>query len=271
VFHTEAIYDALTFERLIQFCREYDHLSHKRVICVIIPPSNPLIRQKVDELSGGEAEFIKRLMELKQHADIGYHGHFFLDVEAVEVPQSRMLCNNFLQAEFEKQVGRDLNWFVKNDLSHHGLYSAGWWFFHPTLARLLIQNDFHLDFSISPHPWLYNHFSRKLFKKYRIFPGEPFAFRTKKGRQILCIQNLIGCHESPFPQDFVRHVRKNLDPNHLHVTGVLHSHDYSLMKYYQHTMDCLRYLKNTGCVEFLGAQDFADRASKKVLDLEEME
>lgn len=263
VLHTEAIYDPWVFERLRHFCIRFREITGQKPCCVVIPGNSPLIYKA----SSRPDEYVECLHALAAFAVLGYHGHYFLDPSAALQPENRILHSNFLTTTVERQFRDEINWFQTHGFAPPKIYSAGWWVFHPRLVELLVETGFTLDFSISSYPWLYNQFSRQLIRDHGLLPGEAARLRVPGKGEILCVQNIMGCHETPFPQDLVRSLKKHLKPELSAVRGVFHSHDYTLLTHAQNTLDCLEYLSQEPGVEFVDVEDFAKLVDTRVISL----
>jgi hypothetical protein len=262
VVHTEAVWDAGVFTRLLGFCRAYRALTGLRATCVLMTGVNPLVRQEMSRHGVDEAEYRERVGRLAEEARLGYHGHFWFRREDVGRPEAEIMWNNYLRTAVEEQFRADLEWFAASDVSHHGIYAAGWWFVNRDFHRLLIARDFIADFSCSKSPWFRNQYYHRLMLAHSIRCGEPF--RVVAGdRSLLCIQNLIGCHQTPFPQDFVRNLTALMDPGYREMIGVVNAHDFDLDP--GHTLACLDYLAGTGWVTFADADGLVREGRARAL------
>ena len=77
IFHTERIYDAAVFSRLLTFCKEYQAITGKRALCTIMPPVSLRGNDEMQKASVLENVFIENLKTLQTVADLGFHGHFW--------------------------------------------------------------------------------------------------------------------------------------------------------------------------------------------------
>lgn len=250
IFHTEKIYNDAIFNKLILFCKEYNLLTGAKPICSLIPPTNFLLKEEMDKCGFSEKDFVTRVKVLSQFSTIGYHGHFYLDNKAEYY--NAIHCNNYKYFDLKQQFSDDINWFEINDISHNGIYAAGWWFMNNDLFKLLIENDFKYDFSFSQAKFFYNQFSCLFMNENKIKFGDSFFLTdNNKINKLLCIQNFIGMHNTKYPQDFERIMNsllpKNVDSNNS-IVGVVNSHDYSLD--FPNTLNCIKYLLTYSNVTF---------------------
>ena len=255
VFHTERIYDARVFDQLMTFCRAYKQLTGKRATATLIPPTNLRLRYELSKAGFPEAAFIDRARALADVSTLGYHGHYWLDEDAYtraapktngRVQQLEMRRGQFLQAPFKRQFHRDLAWFEQNDLPHNNAYAAGWWTMNEWIVEALFEYGFRVDYSISKSPWFQSEFAAEQLARHGLRTGEVFAMHnaeTPEDRGLVFVQNLIGCHTTPFPEDFVRVLNRFL-PAGGTVTGVVNSHDYDLHPTF--TLRCLERLSKKG-------------------------
>ena len=247
IFHTEKIHDDSLFRQLVEFCIQFRRMTGAQPICTIIPPTNLLLKQELLEARFTEDQFVNRLQELSEVATLGYHGHFYLNSDPDYI--NAIHCHSFNRNNLDSQFNRDIEWFASNGISTNRIYAGGWWFINKELVQLLADSGFEFDFTSSRLKYYYNHYSTMVMNRGNIEAGESFYLDTRNGRMILCIQNFITCHDSPFPQDFVRNMKSLLSPNSdkMAVTGVVNSHDYDLQ--FDNTIRCVDYLlKNTSVV-----------------------
>ncbi len=249
IFHTERIYEDEVFSKLTLFCKSYYELTGAKPICAVIPPTSLHIKNGLEDFGFSEDQFVERLHILSSLSTIGYHGHFYLKESLAEY--NAIHCNNANASDISKQFTKDLNWFAKHQINHNGIYAAGWWFFNQTILDLLIKNGFEYDFSFSQAPYFYNQYSVKVMQDHDIDPGEPFLLKMPDNPSpITCIQNFIGLHNTPFPQDFNRNFEKLYEGKRVKpiTIGVVNAHDYDLS--YTHTLACIKHLMNHNKVQF---------------------
>jgi len=227
IFHAEQLHNDLYFNQMLAFCKDFKNLTGAKPVATIAPPTNKLLQKQLEDASFNPTDYPKRVRLLAQHAAIGYHGHFYQN----NSPEyfNGMHCNQFNGNELKKQLDEDLEWFSANEINHNGVYAGGWWFMNDVLASALISYGFTVDFSFSRSPYFYNAFSCKLMNDNDIRAGESFYLQNELGR-LLCIQNYVGTHNTPFRIDIDRPLKKLFDRNKLvqHNLGMLNSHDYDL-------------------------------------------
>jgi hypothetical protein len=260
IFHTEQIYDQKLFAQLLGFCESYQKITGKNPICTLMTGVNPLVAEGMKSNGVSAQEYVFRARKLSEVSTLGYHGHFWSDTSKLQDPASQIKGRRSVEPALKTQFENDLQWFKSNELSHNGLYSGGWWFMNEQVQKLLIQYGFSVDFTFSKAPYFRNSYSLDLMKKNQIRIGEACRIES----QLLCIQNFIGCHTTPFIGDFYRNMRKllmqegKLDSP---IQGVVNSHDYDLDV--ENTLKCIEALKKDSSVEFCDAQDFQSLLGKK--------
>jgi hypothetical protein len=260
IFHTEQIYDQKLFTQLLSFCESYQKITGKRPICTLMTGVNPLVAEGMKNHRVSAQEYVLRARQLSEVSTLGYHGHFWSDVSKLHDAASQIKGRRSIEPALKTQFENDLQWFKSNGLNHNGIYSGGWWFMSEQVQKLLVQHGFSLDFTFSKAPYFRNPYSQDLMQKNQIRIGEVCRIEE----QLLCIQNFIGCHTTPYIEDFYRNMRKLLaedgqpdSPIH----GVVNSHDYDLDVV--NTLKCIEALKKDPSVEFCDVQDFQALLARK--------
>lgn len=265
VFHTEKIYDDLLFNQLLEFCEKYYAITNARPICTIIPPTNALLNKKLLSLGFSEEKFIQRVVVLSNYSTIGYHGHYYLNDEPNYY--NAIHCNSFNIDDLKAQFKRDINWFTTAQIDHNQIYAGGWWFFNKDLLSLLLLNGFKYDFTFSKATYFYNQFSNKMMNEFKIKTGESFSLKLDNEiPKIKCIQNFIGMHSTPFPEDFDRNFIKILEEPYSQITGVVNSHDYDLDLV--NTIKCVNYQKEKNNVKFISFDQLIDSDTIKEVSVD---
>jgi hypothetical protein len=258
IFHVERIFDRRIHERLLQFCRDFRALTGARVIATLMSGANPQVQLGMQRAGVTDAEFSARLRAIAEECTAGYHGHFWFSPSECEKPESAIRANNFCRAAVASQMATDLDWFRTHAVDTHGIYAAGWWFLNEQVLRLLAENGFSVDYSFSKSIWYRNQYSHRLMNSCEIGAGQPFI-KQVGGREILCIQNLIGCHTTRFPEDFDRNLRKLSRGGPKTMIGVVNSHDYDLDP--ANTLRCIEHLLTRYDVRFLSHDALRARAA----------
>lgn len=259
IFHTEWIYHQKTVEALLQFCENYKALTGKKVICTIMTAVNPLVTAGMKRENCSAASFIDRVKRLSELATLGYHGHFWLDDMKFQEAAYALHSTTFVAEKFLPQFERDLNWFEKNNIIHNGIYAGGWWFFNAFLAKKLMEHKFTSDYSFSKAPYFFNAYSMELMNSNKIKTGESLILKTAEGQQLLCIQNLIGAHDTPFPLDFDRNLKKILDAETC--LGVINAHDYD--RSFTTTLKCIEHLLKEAKANFHNQDELVKLAHER--------
>lgn len=262
IFHVESIFSETVYKNFYSFLQSYSSMTGQKCLLTLMSGANPRVRQGIQRESD-ETTFLGRIERLAEIADLGFHGHYYFDEPSFSNPLSQMKGVNFHFPSIVGQVQNELDWFSKNGIKIGPYYSAGWWFQSVKLLDHLCDLGFTMDASFSLAPWFRNNNSFQLLSKNQIKAGEIFLVREK----MLCVQNLIGCHNTPFPQDFVRNAKKVFDdfgiPPKVH--SFIHSHDYDLCARY--TLDTIEHLMKKG-VNFVSAEFFEkNRAKARLLSL----
>lgn len=254
VFHTERIYNDTYFSRLLRFCKSYEALTGKKAICTLMPFTNARVAHECRSHNVDDKNYLERTRELSTVSSLGYHGHFWTDPTRLSDTSTEIKKENFSHLAFRKQFEEDLHWFKRNDISHNGVYAAGWWFMNREVLLSLLENQFTVDFSFSQSKWFSNPYSEKSMRENRILAGESFLVSHGE-HKLLCVQNLIGCHHSSFPEDFVRNLLKlNFSKETNKAMGVVNSHDDDLDE--NNTLGCIEYLMKQPKVTFWGLEEF---------------
>ncbi len=265
IFHTEWIYHRATFTGLLDFCKQYTQLTGARAICTIMTGENPKVRAGMKQENCSMEEFVQRVQQLSELATIGYHGHFWNDESKSNQDIFAIHTSTFVSRKLQEQFEKDLNWFQKHAVSHHGIYAGGWWFMNQYLAQKLLENSFQVDYSSSQAPYFYNAFSMNLMVQNSISAGESYVLKQRQtNKKLLCIQNLIGAHNSVFPLDFDRNL-KNLDLAKNPI-GVINAHDYD--QSFTTTLKCIAHLIEDAKVTFCSHEKLV--ASQLELPLKEI-
>jgi hypothetical protein len=257
IFHTECIYHEPTFNGLLDFCKKYSKLTGARAICTIMTGVNAMVKSGMEKNNCSEELFLERVIRLSQVSTIGYHGHFWSDTSKFKEDVFALHSTTAIESKLQHQLEQDLEWFEKNSISHNGIYAGGWWFQNEFLIQKLIEANFNADYSFSKAPYFYNAFSKNLMVTHGIKTGEAFYLKPKaSANKILCIQNLIGAHHTPFPLDFDRNLKKILDSPK--IIGVVNAHDYD--RNFETTMSCLEHLLKDSSAKFFSSHELIQKA-----------
>lgn len=266
VFHTEYIFDEPLFKQLLDFCNNYKSITGNVVVNTIMPATNSRIKQGIIKSNIKEAEFIKRINQLKKISTIGYHGHYHINPMDHEMFEGEIHCNNFLFSEVKEQMERDLMWFDKSDIKHNGIYAPGWYFMNEPLITLLIENGFNTDYSLSYSKWFSNDWSQAFLFKNKINTGELFKIKAgNKNDSLDCVQALIGCHDTPFPQDFERNLLKIISNKNKNIYGCLSIHDDDINVKF--SLKCIEYMMKKWNANFISHNSIKERFNNQDIKL----
>lgn len=264
VFHTEAIQSPLHWPLLRDFCVEYRRVTGVEPLCTIMTPTNARIKAQMREVGLTEAEYRARVQELETLAIIGHHGHYYTDPANFSAAEGEIRGDNYAPEPVRRQFNEDLDWFDRSGIDQNGIYSGGWWFSHPDLVELLVGAGYRVDLSFTHSPVLGHTWSKQVMREGGVRFGEAFRLATDKGSLVM-VQNLIGCHNTPFVQDFSRHMNRLFSPDWPEVTGVLSTHDFNLTSDYDFTMAVLRFLADEPAVSFWGRKELDSMAADSSL------
>lgn len=252
IFHTEVVFDKTDFLLLMKFCKDYKALTNVQPICTLMSGVNPRIQAGIKEAKISMDEFVNRIRQLEEVACLGYHGHFHIDVNQYKLPENEVHCNNYVDKRVKEQLENDLEWFDLHKIDHRGVYAPGWFFMNEHLLKHLSNHGFHTDYSFSNTKWFRNEYSNCLMHSNQIATGEAFRIDVT-GKEMLCIQNLIGTHNSPIMRDFDRNLGDVCNPTNPIIQGVISVHDNDI----EHTIALrgVEYLMKTYNANFLGHEE----------------
>lgn len=275
IFHTEQIYRNDVFDKLTSFCMQFSALTGKRPLCVVMSPVNKRVANELQEHGFTIEQFTNRLKKLHELADIGYHGHFWRRADDFEMPTSHIRHRNYRASDDENisdQFKTDYRWLEETGRCKP-YYGAGWWFINPAVVQVLAKHKIAADFSFTRLAWVDNSWVKEFLKRKNIRFGESFQIRSEN-TVLQCIQTVMGCPNTDFPDDFVRIINNYLDSNR-QVTGMIATHDYNLSEGNNLTraIELVSYLVKHKAVAFHSAAELIGKAhqSPKVIQLADVE
>lgn len=171
VFHVEHVADPGVFSPFHQFLRWLRTETGCAPTVCITTPHCPLTRAEMAAHHVDEAEYARRIADLAEVADVGYHGHFYqrhpsqqaaqercrklLGPEAM-TQEARMMWRNslspmsldaFHRPPVAQQIKAEMDW-----LRAHGFdpitYVAGWWVLNAQIVMLLEAQGIRVDCSV---------------------------------------------------------------------------------------------------------------------------
>jgi hypothetical protein len=267
IFHTEEIQKASTFAKLKSFCQQYTSITGSRALCTVMSPENPRIREEMRREGVPDSEFANRLHDLRQWADIGYHGHFWKSGSRSYSDEGNQIkVFNFSPTDEATVLGQfqaELEWFTSNGFTINS-YSAGWWFINPFLMTLLHKTKIALDFSFCSQPWINNFWAKDFLKAKQVAFGESFKMQDQDP---VYVQTLMGCTVTDYPMDFVRVINKSLKSERVDVSGMITTHDYNILRYRDLTnaIKVVRHLAGQSTVAFCSEADFRRIVPQKII------
>jgi len=236
VVHTERVYDKEIFALTQRFARELQERLSVRAILTVMTGANARVRGGMARHSCSDAMLSDRLHSLNEFADIGLHGHYWMDPDLFWIreqsqsrfvshsPELALTTNNFALAPFETQFLADLEWIDRWNVPFRKIYSAGWWFLNENVIAALLKHGFVFDFSVSWAPWFRNQYTHDAVVRNLLQPGQPFRLSSDKNH-INCVPTLTGCGTADTAADLGRILRAQLGASR-DVTGALCIHDY---------------------------------------------
>lgn len=259
IFHTEKIYDEVTFDRLLTFCKEYHALTGRRVLCTIMPPESFRVKDEMRQTATTEAKFIENLKTLQLVADLGFHGHFWRSAQkSFEASDNQIRNSTYQLADddfIKQQFNNQINWFQRANVSFTKNYAAGWWFTHRTIMQQQMLNDCEYDFSFSKMRWTSGSWGKTLMQEHQVVFGDPFIVELPEGK-ITCVQTVSGTPNTQFPQDFIRIINAQLEPSNKAVLGLITTHDYDLAgDNLTFAIELIQYLKSKRNIQFFSLED----------------
>lgn len=259
IFHTERIYDAAVFSRLLTFCKEYQAITGKRALCTIMPPVSLRVNDEMQKASVLENVFIENLKTLETVADLGFHGHFWRSAQKSFEASDNQIRNSTYQPVddecIEQQFHDQVNWFQRAGFTNIKNYAAGWWFTQRVVMQQQALHGMVCDFSFAKMKWTSGNWSKSVMQENDIAFGEPVVLEIPEGR-ITCVQTVMGTPNTEFPQDFIRIINTLLEPENKQPIGMITTHDFDLtgdnLKY---ALAQIKYLKAKKNIQFFSTDD----------------
>ncbi len=177
VFHTERVAERPSFERLLRFVTSFHSATGVRPTLCLLTPHCPKVQVQMERTGLDADGFGERVTRLLEHAEAGYHGHYFELTDDEErarkahrehfgregaypgpgraseagggratwmIPVSHLNPRHDLA---EAQMDRELAWLAKAGIRPR-VYTAGWWHMDAPIARLLAARGIAVDCSI---------------------------------------------------------------------------------------------------------------------------
>jgi len=219
VFHTERVAEAPSFERLLQFVASFHRATGVRPTLCLLTPDCPKVRVQMERTGLDADGYGERVARLLEHAEPGYHGHFFELTEDEErarkayrehfgrdgvhagpagggrptwmIPVSHLNPRHDLAAA---QMDRELAWLAGAGIRPR-VYTAGWWHMDAEIARLLAARGLTVDCSIRRRHA--NTFGARYLDDGAIPPrGEPFLLPPT--RTLIEVQSIFYPVDHPY-------------------------------------------------------------------------
>ncbi len=260
VFHTEMIYEKKYFDALMDFLPRYTALTGARAIATLMSGRNPRVRDGIKSAGISELEFASRLAKIGEVAELGFHGHYVLEAEEYKTFSKQIRGAVYEMEVITNQLKNELAWFEEFKIKLGPYYSAGWWFHSLELYQELALRGFRYDFSQSFSPWFRSPVIYPILKEMGLHCGERVELDFGKAK-IQLIQNLVGCHNTKFSEDFIRHMKALLNGGSDTPVAVVHSHDFDLQV--ENSLHALADIKKLGA-NFFSGTDLDSMAPPKI-------
>ena len=219
VFHTERVAETPSFERLLAFVSAFHRATGARPTLCLLTPECPKVKAQMERTGIDADAFTERLARLFEHAEPGYHGHFY------EVTEDETFARSAFRRHFRKegatpgpsrdgrptwlipvshlnphpdlvcaQMDRELAWLERAGIRPR-VYVAGWWHMDAEVARMIEARGFRIDCSIRRlHA---NTFGAHYLRDDAIPPrGEPFLLPPT--RSVVEVQSIFYPVDHPY-------------------------------------------------------------------------
>lgn len=219
VFHTERVAETPSFERLLAFVTAFRRATGIRPTLCLLTPHCPKVQVQMARTGIDSDGFAERAGRLLEHAEAGYHGHFYeltRDEERARkayrehfgregaypgppgsggpwwmIPVSHLNPRHDLVAA---QMDRELAW-LKGAGIRPKTYTAGWWHMDAAIAALLAERGIAIDCSIRRRHA--NSFGARYLDEAGIPPrGEPFLLPPTD--RLVEVQSIFYPVDHPF-------------------------------------------------------------------------
>ncbi len=221
--HTEMLYDRKIYQPLLEFSRDFNSLTGRRITICVTTPLSPLVKRDMSRYHLPDDICLSRIRELKKNADIGYHGHFYKETGG---SLTEISTANFEKDLVAEQIASEIGWLGKAGVEPK-VYIAGWWFLNGEIVSEL--ENFGIEVDVSVRKGKPDFFGGKYPKEDKIPPyGRPFVLPPSKG--IVEIQSVFGPVMPPF---FMKgHLSEYLDEGkNEKLFFVFPLHDWDISKY----------------------------------------
>lgn len=219
VFHTERVAETQSFDRLLAFVAEFHRATGSRPTLCLLTPECPKVQVQMERTGIDSDGFAERLTRLLEHAEAGYHGHFY------EVCEDEPIARKAFEEHFgregvyagatrdgrptwlipvshlnprhdlaEAQMDRELAWLASAGIKPR-VYTAGWWHMDSTIAGLLAARGITIDCSIRRQHL--NSFGARYLDDSAVPPrGEPFLLPPTTS--LIEVQSIFYPVEHPY-------------------------------------------------------------------------
>lgn len=219
VFHTERVAEAPSFDRLLDFVTAFHRATGVRPTLCLLTPECPKVQVQMERTGIDSDVFTERIGRLLEHAEAGYHGHYFeitRDEECARkayrehfgrkgaypgpsdgshrtwmIPVSHLNPRHDLA---EAQMDRELAWLARVGIRPR-TFTAGWWHMDAQIASMLAARGITVDCSIRRRHA--NSFGARYLAETDIPPrGEPFLLPPTS--TLLEVQSIFYPVDHPF-------------------------------------------------------------------------
>ncbi len=237
IIHCEVFYDKNTSDSLFSFAKEFNLLTGRRMAVCISTPRCPYVKRSMEKGRYAEGEFANRLLALSKIADIGYHGHFYINAPDGGLVQISHL--NYDKDTVTRQMREEVGWLRSAGLSPK-IYTAGWWFLKEEIVLELERLGFVVDGSIRRGKR--DTFGSRYLEDSEI-PAAGMPFILPPSRNILEIQSAFGpVMVVPLMKwHLARLMKENMDTDSF---LLFHLHDWNVLESYRNVLKNLNELSN---------------------------
>lgn len=222
--HTEILYDAKTFEALIKFSKNFFALTGKKIAVCVSTPVCPIVKDALDKKGISPDVMSERIRDIAKFAEIGYHGHFYLEGRS---ELSQISHDNYDRDTVIGQMRAEIGWLKERGIRPK-IYIGGWWFLTADIVLELERSGILVDVSVRKGKL--NTFGGKYMEDAAIPFGKPFILPPSKA--IVEIQSIFGpVMATPIMNGHLsRYLGKDKDEV---LSFIFPLHDWDIPKYYR--------------------------------------
>ncbi|MCX5677985.1 MAG: hypothetical protein NTY76_02635 [Candidatus Omnitrophica bacterium] len=142
--HTEMLYDEKISGTLLGFSRDFTNLTGKKIAVCVSTPHCPAVKIAIDRIGMPQELIGRRIADIAKFADIGYHGHFYL--EGRNGP-TQVSGDNYDKDVVRAQIRAETGWLKDMGIAPK-IYIGGWWFLTEDIVLELERAGILVDLSV---------------------------------------------------------------------------------------------------------------------------